>query len=295
MKYLYQKLTAALLLLLLGFNAKATSDTLTIGQVFDWSVGDTFIYKSAQRHVTFDYNGYATESNDTGRVGFVVDSRQNFTDSILYSFRYFNDTAIKYLAITHINNTIDTFDQLPDINLAIGVCNFRPEFWSTTLFSFPDLTLNNLTTDSFYFTLGDATYISAFTEKVGIKNNHYDFVYWGSHIWERYYTNCSINLVYYKSASTGYIYSDVKKIPTPAPTFLLYPNPATDELTITTQTDAPVDVFIYDMPGNCVLAHKNFRPNLGNLKVTSLTPGYYVLKLTDQHGLASSKGFIIAR
>ena len=77
--------------------------------------------------------------------------------------------------------------------------------------------------------------------------------------------------------------------------FTLYPNPATDELTITTENRTPVDIYIYDMLGNCVLSHKNFSGNMISLKVNHLPPGYYLLKLTDQHGLSSSKGFIIAR
>ncbi len=76
--------------------------------------------------------------------------------------------------------------------------------------------------------------------------------------------------------------------------FQLYPNPASDELTITTETNEPVDVAVYDMLGNCVLSHKNFSHNSSKVFLNRIPPGYYLLRLTSSHGLSSSKGFIIA-
>lgn len=77
--------------------------------------------------------------------------------------------------------------------------------------------------------------------------------------------------------------------------FRLYPNPATDELTITTETNEPIDVFVYDMLGNQLRSIQKSSANSFKVKVSDLSAGYYLLKLTDKHGLSSSKGFIIAR
>ncbi len=77
--------------------------------------------------------------------------------------------------------------------------------------------------------------------------------------------------------------------------FRLYPNPATDELTITTETNEPVDVSVYDMLGNELRSIQNSSANSIKVKVSDLSAGCYLLKLTSSRGLSSSKGFIIAR
>jgi hypothetical protein len=79
--------------------------------------------------------------------------------------------------------------------------------------------------------------------------------------------------------------------------FHLFPNPANDEITITTETEneAPFDAYVYDIAGNCVLAHKGITQSRVQLKVNSLPLGYYFLKLTDSNSLLATKGFVIAR
>lgn len=82
-----------------------------------------------------------------------------------------------------------------------------------------------------------------------------------------------------------------------SPSFSLFPNPATDELTITTQggNSSPFDINIYDVAGKCLRTYKNIPDNMADIDVRLLPPGYYLLKLTTGHQRPATKGFIIAR
>ncbi len=288
MKFLHRKLLTALLFLFLGFNAKAVNDTLTIGQAFDWQVGDTFMY----RHFTAYFITYPqTVYNQL--EGFTVLSRTNYTDSIVYQVEYFNPSTTGFMTFKNPDSSVTTlgggyhvvfFGFMPFCDTLFNWCHQSSHIDSVHSF----LTVN-YQTSSF-----DATFSAVYKEQIGVWWKYNPM--WGTPAPP---VGTGISLAYYSSGSFSWLdstlyYTGISS-PTPTPTFHLSPNPVTDRLSITTETDAPVDVLIYDMLGNCVLTHKNFSHNQVDINVHLIPPGYYLLKLTDRQGLSSSKGFIIAR
>lgn len=168
MKYLYQKLTAALLFLFLTFNAKATNDTLTIGQAFNWSVGDTLIYRSLST-ITTSHHGQTETHNNSSIIGFVVLSRVDFTDSVAYVLQYFfDDTTIRNFTISNKNQSL--IAQNIFSNLYRGICS-GSDFPKYNHHYFQDPGFNNLITDSFFRWGGAPEGTTTFVEKVGIKNH----------------------------------------------------------------------------------------------------------------------------
>jgi len=301
MKFFYPKFLPAILFLFFAFNAKAVNDsTLTIRQVFDWKVGDSLIYNTTEGCAYF-VGGHTEYISTTYLTHFVsILSRQDYSDSLVYGINV--NGVIHSIVIRDIDSSAEKFDG--EVLFGILGCHSSPwncsnsncdttNFVSSVFGNRFGVEVNSLLVDNYlrFSVIKDLGLLSR-----GEGGQSYCGLYPGGR---------DVSLVYYKSDSTTwidsvlYFYTNISE-QTPAPTFHLYPNPATDELTITTESKAPVDVYIvdvyiYDMLGNCVLSHKNFSHNLVDIDVSLIPPGYYLLKLTDQHGLSSSKGFIIAR
>ncbi len=258
-----------------------------MGQAFDWSVGDTFVYKAEKTIIEIIPTGGGTSTTNTYRSnetpGFVVESRTDLSDSIIYGYRYFDDTVVTNFLVPNKNQPLTS---VTTVDLELGYCSYYGI--GSNFLSFADPELNHLITDTSSWAIQNAYQSCAFTERVGLKNWHY-FTPTGNGSY-----NCLLKLVYYKSASNGFIYSDIAE-QTPAASFILYPNPATDELTITTETNEPVDVSVYDMLGKQLRSIPNSAANSIQVKVSDLSAGYYLLKLTSNRGISSTKGFIIAR
>ena len=305
MKFLYRKFLTALVFLFFAFNVKAVNDTLTIGQVFDLKVGDSLYYRPYEFFECHPASGAtSTCYNYLPLKGFTVLSKQISSDTVNYVLQCLPSGSQDTVAINNLNSYITTYQGV--LNNSTQHCSF----------------LNIHGIDSFAINHS----FNSGTELVGMKSNTLRIGYFESGIVITYLERVGIfssvfsaleyipgfpmgipggngiNLVYYKSDSTlwidsssfGYFYNSISE-QKPSPTFHLFPNPATDELTITNENDAPVDVYIYDMLGNCVLTHKNFSVNMGSINVFFLPPGYYLLNLTERHGFSSAKGFIIAR
>ena len=85
---------------------------------------------------------------------------------------------------------------------------------------------------------------------------------------------------------------------TSAPTFQLSPNPANETITLSAETETasePFNVLVYDITGACV---RNIQPNSIRsltIPVNDLSPGYYVIKVSNGNHYLPAKGFIIAR
>lgn len=303
MKFFRPKFLTALLFLFFAFNAKAVNDTLTIGQVFDLKVGDSLYYRSYEFFECHPFPGATSTCYQYQPIGgFTVISKQITGDTLTYILQCLTSLAQDTVRLNNLNSSITTYkgplDQ-PFICAPFNVyalCDSNAISCSFNSGSIISRMSNAINVG--YFESGQTV---EFLEKVGLFSSRYSAL---EYIWMGGSMGIpggnGIDLVYYKSDSSlwidsaVYFYNSISS-PTPAPTFRLYPNPATDELTITTENQTPADIYIYDMLGNCVLTHKNFSGNMISLKVNHLPPGYYLLKLTDQHGLSSSKGFIIAR
>lgn len=76
---------------------------------------------------------------------------------------------------------------------------------------------------------------------------------------------------------------------------LIYPNPTTDQLTITADNQTPVMVSIYSATGVLMGNYQKSAAGAFTIPVSNLPPAYYLLKLSGKDGLSATKGFIVAR
>jgi hypothetical protein len=76
--------------------------------------------------------------------------------------------------------------------------------------------------------------------------------------------------------------------------FKIYPNPATTQLNIL--TGQPVsDLRVLDLTGKTVLSQSGLNSELIHLDVSALTPGIYLLKITDIQGNSTTEKVIVNR
>ena len=77
----------------------------------------------------------------------------------------------------------------------------------------------------------------------------------------------------------------------------VYPNPASDEIIISSVTESasPVNILLYDLTGKCIRTIQKANVISYSIKVDDLAPGYYIVKLVDEHFNSASGSFIIAR
>lgn len=305
MKFLLRKFLAITVTLFVAFSAKATNDTLTIGQAFDWSVGDTLSY------VEFTYVDYgAPQYNRQYFYGpvhsIVVISRSDFIDSTIYITKNEND-SIFTTTITHIDSFPISFDykSIYPITLGCGSLQVVPNcdsplvvYCNTYVHNYNGHFFDSLLPTIVSFGGNEWGWFITYIKGIGIEESVYTSKESG---------NCGIKLVYYKSDSIAWIdsafYFPTNISETTKPTsFHILPNPATDEITLTTETDAPADIFIYDITGNCLRTITKQSAFPVTINTTDLPAGYYLLKLkhntsssATDNGVAYSKGFIIAR
>lgn len=69
----------------------------------------------------------------------------------------------------------------------------------------------------------------------------------------------------------------------------VYPNPASNEITIDTKTDAIEYVKLFDMNGKLVLDYGNSYNHLVKIDISNFTEGTYVLKVKTDNGLLTKK------
>lgn len=286
MKFFCRKFLTAFMFLFFAFNAKAVNDTLTIGQAFDWSVGDTLIYRQyfetvfAQPIITYQ-----------GLKGFTVTARTDYTDSIVYQVKYIDNTPDS-IVINMIDSPVTAFK----LNNSLVASTLQCDTYALDcqLDSHID-SINSFLTTYFYVYTQDVGSCATFKEKVGLWNR--GFLGNGFQVPP---VGNGIFLVYYSSGSFSWmdtaLYNGIsEQIQQGTTSFHLFPNPASDELTITTEAEDVYSVLVYDIMGNCVAAPKNFFDNLFHIKVNHLAAGYYYLKLTGVHSYSTTKGFIVAR
>lgn len=302
MKFFHRKFLVAFLFLGLAFNAKAVNDTLTTAQAFNWKAGDTLIFSGLQ------YEGkMIPPAGQTVIIPmaswqniFVVNYRADDTTAITFELRNLSLNDTVSLRLADKDSLVKNFKGFNGTGIAeLGGCDGDDHFSGCDTMGFNcdvsygiDTSLNDaaqVSLRNMFFESGNEIVYEA---GLGI-------VYFGFS-WlqvEGDWFGCDYKLIHYSSDSIQWnLYNSISE-PTTSPSFHLSPNPANDEITITTETEngTPFEAYINDITGNCVLAHKNIFQNKTDINVGSLLPGYYFLKLTYGHSLSAMKGFVIAR
>ncbi len=286
MKFFYSKFLTALLLLCFAFSAKAQtynyipfpdSNTTWKGYTIQCAMGSCWV----NHHWTYRMSGDTTINNNSYHR--------------INSDFYVREDSNKRVYIISEADSVTPEKLLYDFSLSVGDTISSPAFWIVRAIDTPSY--NGVKRRTLHIGTVSSTR-DKWIEGVGSLI---------SPVWQREYNCCCcgwVNLcevsqdsvLTYSTPSSNAcsFFNDIKdelddKI------LSIYPNPATDELTITTETNEPVDIAVYDMLGNELRSIQNSSANSIKVKVSDLPAGYYLLKLISSHGSSSIKGFIIAR
>ena len=300
MKFFYRQLFVAFLLCGCAINAKAVNDTLTVGEVFNWQVGDSFIYRAHRVFIPPPQLVYAP------LTGFSVVSRADYNDTIDYEVNYINPNQTKHFIFSKRDTLMyrygkPIFTNTTVLGASVTTCDTQA---NCILSFYTDSVINGASSiyhqTAYHDSIGNNSvwYWTHYSERIGI--THYEYYSMNQTPNVDFVDSHGFDLVYYKSGNTTWMDSALYYVigiseQTPAPTFHLSPNPATDALTITADNQAPVMVSIYSATG--VLMGNYQKPAAGALSipVNNLPPAYYMLKLSDSDGLSATKGFIVTR
>ena len=75
--------------------------------------------------------------------------------------------------------------------------------------------------------------------------------------------------------------------------FRLFPNPATNNITLTSDSQIINKIAIYDIKGSLVISNKNMSTLSKNINVTALTPGLYISEVITEDGSKFTQKLII--
>ena len=308
MNFFCRKIFTAFLFLSFAFNARAVNDSLTIGQAFNWKAGDTLVYDY------FEVIYFPQPPQGSGTVyqhsknGFAVEERADFQDTIVYHLRWKNGfadtltltnldtpvTKIGYSVFYPVLGGCEELPPMPTCDSSWSNCDLNTSPQPSPIDTFESLRIR--------YPRFESGWEMWFTEKVGLR--YADFTaqaYWpgGS---MGYSGGCGIKLVYYKSDSLTWIdpdyYLGITETAVNQISFQLSPNPANETITLSAETETasePFNVLVYDITGACV---RNIQPNSIRsltIPVNDLSPGYYVIKVSNGNHYLPAKGFIIAR
>ena len=296
MKFFYRQLFVALLFCICAFNARAVNDTLTVGQIFNWQVGDSFIYRPHRVYIPPAQLVYAP------LTGFSVVSRADYNDTIDYEVNYINPNQTKHFIFSRKDSLMyhygkPIFTNTLVLGAAVTICDTQAH---CVLNFYTDSVINGAASiyHSTTHPMGASyRFYTHYSERIGITHYEYysadpgpgDFI--DSH---------GFDLVYYKSGNTTWMDSALYYVvgiseQTPTPTFSLSPNPTTDQLTITADNQTPVTVSVYSTVGVLMATYQ--KPDAGALTIPvgNLPPAYYLLRLTDSRGLSASGKFVIVK
>ena len=276
MKLFYRKFLPLFLILGFAFNAMATNDTLTRAQVYNFNVGDSFEYRHYFKPLgTYSITSYYwkvvesishSSNGDTLFINYNLGNNYDLALTDLQQYEWNTGRSSSYSSLNYC--TVDTHSSYNG--------RITNDVWPNEIFE-------------------------GFVHEIygeGLGQILHDFQGWGD-----YFVQDATTLIYYRKGAEvwgtqvllGNVFNDIEE--TTKISFHLSPNPASDEITITTEArnGAALDAYVYDITGNCVATHKNISANLQNIKVFSLPPGYYFLKVTDEHANAAVRSFIVAR
>ena len=258
-------------------------------------------------------SGYDNEEYGS-LLGFTVISRQNSFDTITYTILQLPSGLPDTLIVTHIDSTpavnsnfvffkhgftytVPSCIVYPPGYYSYG-CDTSASSCNTSFYSKPDF--NNRLCSSHTNGFFESSYKVDLIEMGGILR--LDFI-----VVEFYNTGCpggcSLELAYYKSDSITwmdtalYLYNNIPE-QTPTPTLHLSPTPANETITLSAETETasePLNVLVYDITGACVRNIQTSSIRSLTIPVNDLSPGYYVIKVSNSNHYLAAKGFIIAR
>ena len=247
---------------LLSLSEARASDTLTIRQVFNFSVGDTFDY--AQTRINYDLNIHSTQYNRL-----VISQKQisPSQDSIIYNGHWVitNLDSIAVLEIDTVTNPAPSFD-----------------FFDTT--SYIGRNSNDVTTS--YFERG-SSYIA--TEGLGETYSSSSSI---ANDGGRYNSNVT-QLIYYSNGTTSfgtpyYIIAGLNDMRA-TPNIRLYPNPTTDQihLSISDMNGSNYLLILTDILGQEVYTSSVNQSESAH-DISNLSQGMYTWRLVGNNCIIKS-------
>lgn len=261
---------------------KAQGPSLTIGEAFNWQVGDTLIYRpfyyytyrpqNAPEWVRVQYFGYG------GLVGFNVISKMESTDTTVYQVRYFDSLSVDTFVITDVQLPIDSMKDLGGFKKLLqcnGGANFIHGLPYFKQGEYYDSTFNDMSTVRFK-SVGDYMFDILFTENVGIRSMDFTWLLYLNEM----PGGCGAALAYYKSDSVEwrdqivYNWVGIHDI-SMEEEVSIYPNPVNDIFYLKSESNIK-NIAIYDLAGQQILSVQS---TSGTIDISHLPAGSYVANI----------------
>lgn len=293
--------------------------SLTNGSAFDLQVGDSVLYRPV-----YWYDCYAnpftvlTYYDYGGIIGYVVDSRQDLIDSIIYSVHFNQDSGS--LVINDLDSSVDKFTGLTGTFVNTDAGKFLSEAGFSIglgsgggLYYTCDSTAVDCYTDTIisivnggvliHFTYGFFEWggTKSLLEKCGLYehsgNSNQGSICWGGAA-GMLPGGYNINLTYYRSDSTIWIdsvlfyYNNIEEIQSSLNTLSLYPNPAQSFITIVSADGKIINqVTVTDLLGRIIYsAQTNSQSSIINCQL--FPSAVYFIKAQLQDGTSLVKKFV---
>jgi hypothetical protein len=293
--------------LLLNIYSRAANDTLTIGQAFDFKIGDTLIYAGQETSSFFWSQGTIYSPP----WGFTILNRQNGFDTIDYTYKSLSilDSGIHHLIVTHLDSATDfagifaSFQQYVFFGFHGGfsydgmlhhIHSCDSDAMSCGGYSYMDTSIFNRLAARNGIHYFEAGYESTFMEHIGVLKGYF----WsaGYIITSNYYDgSCSMELAYYKSDTVGWgmIPTGLQESFGSRPLFNLFPNPSQGRVFIKLlpeEYSKNLSIEIYDSKYRLILSKNSFgSAEKIEMDLSSLSSGLYMVTIIDE------KSNIIAR
>ncbi|HLP50803.1 MAG TPA: T9SS type A sorting domain-containing protein [Chitinophagales bacterium] len=306
MNHQYPKIVFCLVFIWLGYISKASNDTLTIGRVFDWKAGDSLVYDF------YEHISYPTPPNGPGVINqhskrlLYVESRTQLNDTLIYKIRWQygmldslllsnSDTSVTKLSYSvlysFMQNWCRPLETMPTVDSSWANAQFNGQ---------PVSPIDTLSSIWISYPQFETFYSISFTERVGLRHAYFNALEYipGISSFQGYYGGCGVKLVRYKSDSLTWtdpdFYLSIAPIYT-EPNFGVYPNPATNSVSISWSGVGALDVFIYDLAGSSVLNNAGVLNSPVQIKLDNIPNGYYLVKVSDRHGFTRAKSLVVAK
>lgn len=280
--------------------SKASNDTLTVGEVYNWKIGDSIVYNMGWSRDYETMNPSCQDAGGGGLIWYVVLDRQETVDSILYTLRTVQNSVVsldlpyKDSSITHLKfiplSCTDDGKWIPWLNLftypEADSLSILHSSWSSVAEDYGEV--------KFKKQLG-----LLYLQSAGISNSYNsgscDFYY-------LYDYACSINLVYFESDSLEwidsafYFHTNIAEAIT-EPVFDVYPNPGGDLVIIKAISfyyTEDVMVKLTSMNGEEVYVDpwNDYNKETKTINLAELPKGVYVLSIEGRGEMLYRKKWI---
>lgn len=225
-----------------------------------------------------DYQGYnhihySVENNE------VISKEPSSIDWQLYFTRYYDPTIPYYVTGVQINSRYVQVQQVDGVN--------QEEYENYTEANFNTM-LSEIGSDWKEFDMGTFTYLVE-DERVYFTKN-YNETMTDSSYWKLYFTA-------FGGSSDGKYSFTQKEVGETAinelagvALFDIFPNPATDQISLVTDADSELEVYITDIAGKMVYRGSiNAGFNQERINIKSLKAGVYNLSISSEKGLTNKK------